>query len=284
MTVSQYDQNAPEGLNPVYSKARPHFAKWLIGGGALLVVLGGYWYWQNSGTARIPRVTAAPVRVALATIRDMAVIERTIGTVVPSASVQITSRVQGIVDEAHFKEGQMVRKGDLLFQIDPRSFIAALAQARATLAKDQAQLDAAANNEKRYRTLFDQSATSSQQLDTAVSTAASLVRDRRGRQALRCRYRPAQSRLHPHHLAGGRQDQRHHDPAGQHGRGQRHHHPGHDQSGEPDQSFLLAAPDQPAADPGARTIRHRACLGDGHPGRQRPGDDERRRWILSETR
>jgi multidrug efflux system membrane fusion protein len=177
MTVSPYDQNTPQrpGLAPAYAPERPNIAKWLIGGGALIVLLGGWWYWQHSGTSRIPRVAAPPVRVALATVGDMPVIERTIGTVVPSASVQITSRVQGIVDEAHFKEGQMVKKGDLLFQIDPRSFIAALAQARATLEKDQAQLAAAANNEKRYRTLYAQNATSSQQLDTAVSTAASLV-------------------------------------------------------------------------------------------------------------
>ena len=177
MTVLPYNQKAPERatFDSELGQSRPRFAKWLIGGGALILLLGGYWFYQHKSTNRIARVVAPAVRVAIAQHRDMAVTERTIGTVVPSNAVQITSRVQGIVDSAPFTEGQIVKKGELLFQIDPRPFQAALAQARAQLTRDKAQLDAAATNEARYKNLFQQNAISSQQLDTAVSAAASLA-------------------------------------------------------------------------------------------------------------
>jgi len=83
---------------------------------------------------------------------------------------------------ANFKEGQMVRAGDLLFQIDPKPFQAALEQARAQLAKDSAQLVSANNDQKRYDALFAQNATSSQLRDqadaTAKAMAATVVSDR----------------------------------------------------------------------------------------------------------
>ncbi|HEX5421429.1 MAG TPA: biotin/lipoyl-binding protein, partial [Gammaproteobacteria bacterium] len=98
--------------------------KWIFGGIALLIVLAGFWrYTHSESTAnRRQRSTVAPVRLATATQRDMPVVERTIGTVVANTAVQVTSRVQGVIDSAHFKEGQFVKKGDLLFQIDPRPF------------------------------------------------------------------------------------------------------------------------------------------------------------------
>src|SRR6185437_3792364 len=103
--------------------------KYLIGGAALLVVLGGYWYFSKSGDEVGARGgNAAPVRVGRVERRDMAVVEHTLGTVVANTTVNVTSRVQGVVDSAAFREGQFVKKGDLLFQIDPRGFEAALAQ------------------------------------------------------------------------------------------------------------------------------------------------------------
>ncbi len=150
--------------------------KWLVGGGALVLVLGTFAYLNHSGMGgrnRGPRSTTAPVRVALAAQRDMPVVEHTIGTVVANTAVQVTSRVQGVIDAAHFQEGQLVKKGDLLFEIDPRPYRAALAQARAQLAKDQAQLDNAVNTEKRQRSLSAQHLTSTEELDAAVATVAS---------------------------------------------------------------------------------------------------------------
>jgi multidrug efflux system membrane fusion protein len=78
-----------------------------------------------------------------------------------------------VIDSAAFREGQLVKAGDLLFQIDPRPYQASLAQARADLAKDQAQLTNAVNNEKRTRSVFDEHLTSAEQLDAAVAATGS---------------------------------------------------------------------------------------------------------------
>jgi membrane fusion protein (multidrug efflux system) len=81
--------------------------------------------------------------------------------------------VQGYIVSRDYQEGSLVKKGDLLFQIDPRPFEAALAQARATLAKDQANLAKAEADEKRARDLFDKKVISEQERDTAVAAAGS---------------------------------------------------------------------------------------------------------------
>lgn len=149
--------------------------RWLLGGGALVAVLAAFAYLNHSGTGSRggPRLTTAPVTVAAAKRRDMPIVEHTIGTVVANTAVQVASRVQGVIDAAHFKEGQFVKKGDLLFQIDPRPFQAALAQARAQLAKDQAQLEKAVNSEQRYKSLYAEKATSPEELDSAEATVGS---------------------------------------------------------------------------------------------------------------
>jgi multidrug efflux system membrane fusion protein len=144
----------------------------VIGVGLLVLVLGGYWYLgksSDSGAER--RSNAAPVRVAVVEQRDMAVVERSLGTVVANTLVQLSARVQGTLDSAHFKEGQFVKKGDLLFQIDPRPFQAALAQAEAIYRRDQAQLANALRDKQRYATLRQQNAISAQQSDTSDTNA-----------------------------------------------------------------------------------------------------------------
>jgi multidrug efflux system membrane fusion protein len=128
----------------------------------------------GSGSAqRGLRSTAAPVRIAVAERRDVSVVERTIGTVLPNTAVQVTARVQGVIDSAHFQEGEFVKAGTLLFEIDPRPYAAALAQAKAQLAKDQAQLQNAVNNEKRLRAVYEQKLTSVEQLDAAIAATGS---------------------------------------------------------------------------------------------------------------
>ena len=146
---------------------------YLIGGAALALVLGGYWYFSKSADSggRGAGANAAPVHVAKVVRRDMPVVEHSLGTVVANTTVQVTSRVQGVVDSAAFKEGQFVKKGDLLFQIDPRGFEAALAQARAVLAKDQALLVNANRDKARYQSLHDQGAISDQQRDTTATNS-----------------------------------------------------------------------------------------------------------------
>ena len=103
--------------------------------------------------------------------RDMAVVERSLGTVVANTLVQVSARVQGTLDRANFKEGQFVKKGDLLFQIDPRPFQAALAQAEAIYRRDQAQLNNALRDKQRYATLRAQGAISIQQSETSETNA-----------------------------------------------------------------------------------------------------------------
>jgi multidrug efflux system membrane fusion protein len=101
----------------------------------------------------------------------MAVVERSLGSVVANTLVQLSARVQGTMMSAHFKEGQFVKKGDLLFQIDPRPFQAALAQAEAIWRRDQAQLTNALRDKKRYADLRQQGAISAQQSDTSDTNA-----------------------------------------------------------------------------------------------------------------
>lgn len=141
---------------------RRSWRSFAIGGGALLLLLGGYWYFSHdTGThTQARRAAAAPVRVARAERRDMAVIERTIGTVVANSNVQVTARVQGQLLTAYFKEGQMVKKGQLLFQIDPRPYQAALDSAVATLANTESKA-------KRYKALLGSNAISQVDYDDA---------------------------------------------------------------------------------------------------------------------
>ena len=150
----------------------PHLRSLAIGGALLAVVLGGYWFLNSRGDSGADkRANAAPVRVAVVEQRDMAVVERSLGTVVANTLVQVTARVQGTLDRANFKEGQFVKKGDLLFQIDPRPFQAALAQAQAIYNRDQAQLRNALRDKQRYATLRAQGAISIQQSDTSETNA-----------------------------------------------------------------------------------------------------------------
>lgn len=159
----------PAGLFRTHGRSQ---RRYLLGAVALGLVLGGYWYFSRSSEEAGPRGgNAAPVRVALVERRDMAVVEHSLGTVVANTTVNVTSRVQGVVDSAAFKEGQYVKKGDLLFRIDSRGFEAALSQARAVLAKDQALLVNAMRDKERYQSLADQGAISDQQRATATTNA-----------------------------------------------------------------------------------------------------------------
>src|SRR6185312_4689024 len=148
---------------------------WLFGIAGLILLLGAFWYLtraDHAAPAAKPRAAAAaPVRVAQVVRRDMPVIRRTPGTVIANTTVQITARVQGIVENANFKEGQFVKKGDLLFQIDPRPFQAALEQVQAQIARDRAQLASAQADADRAVMLAQRGIVSEQQRDQLVAAA-----------------------------------------------------------------------------------------------------------------
>jgi multidrug efflux system membrane fusion protein len=116
-----------------------------------------------------------PVRVGTVTQSNVTAYEQTIGTIVANATVQVTARVDGQLDSAAFTEGQMVHKGDVLFRLDPRPFQAALTQAKAMMARDQASLASANNDAKRYSILAGMGAASSSQRDQFVAQAKALT-------------------------------------------------------------------------------------------------------------
>lgn len=138
----------------------------------VIVLVGLAWLLVHVLTSK-PELQKPPAPVYVAEVRtqNVTVVEHTLGTVVANATVQVTARVTGQLFSAGFKEGDIVHAGDLLFQIDPRPFEAALQQARAQLARDEASLVNASNNERRFVALFKQGAVSSQQRDEAVATA-----------------------------------------------------------------------------------------------------------------
>jgi len=133
-----------------------------------VLLLGWYLAHRNSGPKGPP---PAPVHVATIHRQNIDIVEHTIGTVLAESTVNITAQVSGQLMVADFKEGQIVHKRDLLFQIDPRPFQDALDQAQAALARDQANLVNAQNDERRFVALFAQNAASQSQRDQAVATA-----------------------------------------------------------------------------------------------------------------
>ncbi len=97
----------------------------------------------------------APVMVAAVGQRDVPMRLQAIGNVEAYTSVAVKSRVDGQIVEVHFREGQEVKKGEILFRIDPRPFEAALRQAEAQAQRDVASRDQAASQERRYQELLE---------------------------------------------------------------------------------------------------------------------------------
>ena len=124
---------------------------------------------RSSGRARDGE--AVPVTVATAVQKNVPVQIRAVGNVEPYSTVSIKSQVTGIINQAHFKEGQDVKKGQLLFTIDPRPLEAALKQAEANLARDAAQLNNWREQVKRYRELVDKQYVSKEQYDQIKTNA-----------------------------------------------------------------------------------------------------------------
>jgi multidrug efflux system membrane fusion protein len=95
-----------------------------------------------------------------------------IGSAEAYSTVSVKARIDGRLDEVHFKEGEEVKQGQLLFTIDPRPFQAVLEQAQAQLARDRAQMTQANTDERRYDYLLKQGVGSREQYDQAHATAA----------------------------------------------------------------------------------------------------------------
>jgi len=121
--------------------------------------------------AQMPPV---PVTIGAASLKTVPVQVRSIGNGEAYSTVNVKSQVDGKVESVHFQEGHDVRKGDLLFSIDPRPFQAALQQAEANLARDQALLKNAQAQAARYEELFKSGIVSKDQFDQFTTNAASL--------------------------------------------------------------------------------------------------------------
>jgi multidrug efflux system membrane fusion protein len=147
----------------------------ILGAAGAILAVGAVWWAFGSGPGKTRPSPKPPVIVATAVEQPVTVFERTIGTVVANATVQITSRVEGQLVSAAFKEGDFVRKGDLLFQLDQRPFRAALEQAVAIQNKDQAQANAAAHDAQRYAALVAQGAVSRSQADQFTANAKAMA-------------------------------------------------------------------------------------------------------------
>jgi len=168
------DQNfhpasAPENLaSPPRHKGVRAFV-WII---VLLVFAAGFYLVlrkrdASATAAKAPRGGGGPVTLVTATASkgDIGVYLDSIGTVTPVYTASITSQVNGIVTAVHYKEGQLVRKGDPLIDIDPRPYVASLLQAQGTLERDTNLLAQSKMDLERYRDAWARNAIPKQTLD-----------------------------------------------------------------------------------------------------------------------
>ena len=148
-----------------------------------VAILGGVaWFLRGrmgpAATGPAPAASAdrvVPVQTMPVVQRDVPVYLEGLGNVVPIASVQVRTQVDGRLDSVAFKEGQNVKRGDLLAQVDPRPFMIQLHNAQAALTKDSAQLRNGQLNLERYKTLRQQNLIPQQQVDDQQTLADQYV-------------------------------------------------------------------------------------------------------------
>jgi len=158
---------------------------WLIGIVLALGAAGAWWYLQHRGQAvqdnasqasnasqgkNAPRFGGAnkvqPVSVALVKRQDIRVTVSAIGAIAAANTAVVKAKIDGELKAIYFQEGQVVKAGALLAEIDPRPFQIALAQAQGQLARDQAQLQNAKLDAERFRDLLSKDGIAKQQVDT----------------------------------------------------------------------------------------------------------------------
>lgn len=139
--------------------------------GMLTSLLGG----GRSEVATQPSRPLVPVKVAVVVVRPTPVEFDTIGSVQTIASVAVKSRLDAVIDKVLVQDGQFVKTGDVMFQLDARAAQAQVDQAAATLARDEAQLANANRNVERDAPLVSKDFLSHQQFDTDSATAKALA-------------------------------------------------------------------------------------------------------------
>jgi multidrug efflux system membrane fusion protein len=135
-------------------------------------LLTGFVLLAGCSKAKPPQPQAVPVTVSKAEVRPVPYELTAVGTVEPIQTVAVQPQVNGQLIRVTFNEGDEVQKGQVLFQIDPRPFEAALAQSRAILARDRAQAENADQELKRFATLAEKEYITAQQYDQSRANAA----------------------------------------------------------------------------------------------------------------
>ena len=187
----------PSATGPRHVSRR---SRW-IGSVVAVIALAalGWWAWQltHQPTARAADAAGGPggpgpggpggggarggrggppstVGVALARRADIPVLIEALGTVTPAANVTVRPQVSGVITQVLFKEGQMVKKGELIATIDPKPFEIALTQATGARLRDEAQLEAARVTLQRFQTLLQQDSIARQDVDTQAALVKQL--------------------------------------------------------------------------------------------------------------
>ena len=169
-------------------------SRWTLVSALGAVAFCGYLGWNHfysSGIGRpdpdkahdLPTIAAIPVTIGQAEKADFPVYLNGLGAVEPYQTVLVRSRVDGEVIKIDFKQGQMVKEGDVLVEIDPRPYQAALDEAVARKAKDEASLKNAQLDLTRYASLAKEDSVSRQKVDTQQATVDELAAQIKGDQA-----------------------------------------------------------------------------------------------------
>ncbi len=167
-------ETAESSANPPKFSRHWHIWPWMIL--ILVVIVGGTLLFRQRARAASAKAKAnsspppVSIRTVLSRQGDLGVYVNALGTVTPLNTVAIKSRVDGQLTKVHYQEGQTVRAGEPLVEIDPSSYEASLAQAEGQLARDTALLENARVDLSRYQEAFAKNAIPKQQLDTQLAT------------------------------------------------------------------------------------------------------------------
>ncbi len=178
MARFEFERRGAQPGDVISKPARRSRLRWLFLVLLVLAIIGAaVWYYprpENQPKTAGRSQFGGPVPVGVASVQkgDMPVTLAGLGTVTPLATVTVKTQINGYLTEVAFQEGQMVKKGDFLAQIDPRPYQVALEQAEGQLAKDQALLKNAQVDLVRYNTLVAQNSIATQTRDTQVSLVA----------------------------------------------------------------------------------------------------------------